>query len=182
MSEIGVFANDPGGHSGLAWGIFDPHRTGGVGEALKERTHAGSTTVGGGPREQIVEIATLWQSFYRACVHDKGLSPSDVWFVCENYVLKPGETVGGGDTSISTSIIWGVEGYRMGRADEWREHKRGQIVMPSLILQMAGQAKAYATGPNLKRWGVWTVGREHERSAWAHIALFLNRYREQFPN
>lgn len=142
--------------------------------------HAGSTTVTGDVRHQIVEITSIWSSFYTHCVHTALLPPENVWYVCENFVLKPGETAGGDDSTVPLSLIWGVEGYRMGRQDEWKRHKRGVAHMPPVVLQMAGQAKSYATNPRMKEWGIWVVGREHERSAWAHIAYFLKKYKEQF--
>jgi hypothetical protein len=97
-------------------------------------------------------------------------------------VLKPGETAGGRDATSPLALIWGVEGYRMGRADQWNESRRGQmrqVVMPPMILQPASQAKTYATNTRLKEWDLWVVGREHERSAWAHVALFLSRLKQQ---
>jgi hypothetical protein len=45
-----------------------------------------------------------------------------------------------------------------------------------MILQLASQAKSVATNARMKDWGIWVVGREHERSAWAHIACFLKKY------
>lgn len=175
--NIGVFGCDPGGHTGCAWGVLDPGAKGGVAEALQNRINAGSSTVTGDERTQIREVATLWQSFYRACVQTACMPPDRLWFVMENFILKPGETAGGKDSTIPLALIWGIEGYRMGRADEWKQsHPRGKQSMPTMILQMAGQAKGYATGARLKEWDVWVRGREHERSAWSHIAYFLQHY------
>jgi hypothetical protein len=141
---------------------------------------AGSLTVEGDERAQIRAVAASWIRFYNECVRVALLPPENVRFVCENFVIKPGETGGGRDMSISTSIIWGVEGYRMGRSDEFRKHKRGAVIKkPPMVLQFANQATTYATNQRLRDWGVWVVGREHERSAWRHIALFLARYRQQ---
>lgn len=68
----------------------------------------------------------------------------------------------------------------MGRAEQFAEMKRGAKVMrPPMILQPAGQAATYATNARLRYWGLWVVGREHERSAWRHVALFLSRYIQQ---
>lgn len=141
---------------------------------------SGSTTVTGNERTQIREIANLWAAFYRCCVRSCLLPPENVWFVCEDFVLKPGETAGGKDATSPVALIWGVEGYRMGRSDEFKEARRGrQVSMPPMVLQMAGQASTYATSQRLKEWDCWIVGREHERSAFKHIALFLSRYIQQ---
>ena len=180
--NIGVFCCDPGGATGLAWAILDPHARGGVAEALRTRMHAGSTTITGDERTQIREVASLWGSFYSACVRNACLPPERIWPVFEDFIIRPGETGGGKEMSISTSIIWGFEGYRIGRRDEWREHKRGPIHMPQLVLQPAGQASTYATNPRLKDWDCWVVGREHERSAYRHMALFISRYMANQPS
>lgn len=176
--NVGVFGVDPGGSSGLAWGIFNPDERD-IGEQLRTRLSSGSATVKGDERTQIREITSIWQAFYRACVHSALLPPDRVWFVCEDFVLKPGETAGGKDSTSPVALIWGIEGYRMGQVDQARLQRRGHVAMPPMILQMAGQAKSYATGVRLKEWNCWVVGREHERSAFAHVALFLKRYQAQ---
>lgn len=177
--NIGIFSCDPGGATGLAWGIFDPFAQGGMAEVIATRMNDGSATVTGDERTQIREVSELWLAFYRQCVRSACLPPGQVRFVCENFIIKPGQTGGGKDMSISTSIIWGVEGYRMGRADEWKEHRRGKLVMPPMVLQLANQASTYATNQRLKDWNLWVKGREHERSAWRHVALYLARYKQQ---
>ena len=69
----------------------------------------------------------------------------------------------------------------MGRRDQFlQDFPKAEVVMPPLVLQMAGDAKIYSKTPFLKPAGAWIVGREHERSAWSHIALFLTMYRKQF--
>lgn len=174
--NIGVFAVDPGGQTGLAWGIFDPKDKDGLEGALRNKMLSGSTTISGDERAQITEMASIWSDFYNACVRSACLPPQNVWLVVEDFVLKPGETAGGKDATSPVALIWGLEGYRMGRRDEWKQHKRGPAVMPPMILQMAGQAKSVATKQRMRDWGIWVVGREHERSAWAHVACFLKKY------
>lgn len=179
--KVGALACDPGGASGVAWGIFDPKASGGIDEALLGKMNSGSATVTGTEREQIREISQLWQAFYRACVTDARLPPDRVFLVFEDFIYAGGVNYSGDSAKISTSIIWGVEGYRMGCADEFARHRRGQVAMPPLYLQTAGQAKGYAKNQRLKDWGLWVVGREHERSAWQHIAYWLAQYMRHNP-
>ena len=147
---------------------------------LRDRMNAGSNTVTGDERTQIRGIAECWQAFYRACVRSALLPPENVWFVCEDYIYTAQNTYAGDSAGISTALIWGVEGYRLGTADEWDRAHRGsqrkRQKMPAMVLQTASQAKGFATNARLKEWDVWVVGREHERSAWQHIAYFLKRY------
>lgn len=148
---------------------------------LATRQQNGSQTVEGDARAQIREIAGVWQAFFQDCVHRDGIDHNKVYFVCEDFTYMSGVAYhdNDGSASISTSIIWGVQGYRMGRADEWHARKRGQrrkVVVPEMIMQQAGQASTFATGKRLREWGIWVPGKDHERSAWKHVALFLKQY------
>lgn len=181
--NIGVFGIDPGGHTGTAWGIFDPKHVDGVPGALVDRMNSGSATMTGSEREQIRALSELWGSFYTLCVHDSLLPPERIFLAVEDFVLKPGETAGGKDSTAPLAIIWGLEGYRMGRADQFKiSNPKADVHVPQMHLQLASQAKSFLTPARQKEWGVWTVGRDHERSAWAHIALFLKRYMTQVRN
>ena len=114
--NIGVFSCDPGGHTGLAWAILDPLAQ--IEESLRGKLNAGSITVNGDERTQIREIVSLWHSFFNVCVRSACLPTENVYFVCEDFVLRPGQTAGGKDATSPVALIWGVEGYRMeiGRA------------------------------------------------------------------
>jgi hypothetical protein len=182
--NVGVFSCDPGGQTGLKWGIYNP-QAGDIGVQLKTPLHPGSATVSGSTREQIREIAEIWFSFFRTCVGVGQLPPEKCWFVCEDFIYAPGVNYEGDSGKISTAIIWGVEGYRMGRADEWRKrHKGAKLYIPPMVLQSASEAKSYATAARIKEWGCWVRGYagklEHEFSATQHIAFFLARHRQQF--
>jgi hypothetical protein len=179
--NIGVFGVDPGGHTGCAWGIFNPLVD--VGEQLRTRLLSGQVTVEGDARHQIAEVAQLWGSFYNTSVKSACLPVDRIWLVVENFMYSPGVNYEGETGYISTAIIWGLEGYRMGRQFEWHRHKRGKSHIPSMILQPAGDAKNYASAKRFREWGVWergfAGGKEHQFSAWQHIAYFLYRYRSQ---
>lgn len=173
-----IFALDPGGSSGLAWGVFDTSPDLTVAEAMRSRLHADSTTVVGDEYEQIKLIATFWMTFYRECVYERLLDPQAVEFVCEDFVQRPGPTPGGKEGQSPIRIMWGVEGYRMGRADEFKGRKinsKARIHAPRMILQLPSDSSAYGTKQRLKDWNCWVVGREHERSAWKHVALRVAR-------
>ena len=62
--NIGIFAVDPGGKTGVAWGIFDPGAPRGVRESLRNKLRAGSDTIQGDERHQISQIANSWMEFY----------------------------------------------------------------------------------------------------------------------
>lgn len=181
--NIAVFGVDPGGATGLAWGVFNPHEKD-IGDQLRNRMLDGSVTIDGEAREQITKIGALWGSFFRTTVENALLPPERVWLVVENFIYSGKNNYSGESAMISTAIIWGLEGYRMGRRDEWldrpgRNKDSRKAVMPNMILQPAGDAKNFAKPERLKEWNCWVVGRDHERSAWQHIAFFLKRYQAQ---
>jgi hypothetical protein len=176
--NIGIFAIDPGGATGLAWAIVDPVVD--IGDSLRGRMNAGSATVKGDAREQIREITSIWQSFYRSTVQFGCLPPENVWLVCEDFIYRSDNQYGGEDSKISTALIWGIEGYRMGQADEFMKRRgKKRLVMRDMILQAPGLASGFANNTRLRDWGCWVVGRDHERSAYRHLALFLKRYQQQ---
>ena len=172
--NLGIFANDPGGTTGLAWGIFNPHADS-IEEAIATRLHSGSCDITGDAPTQIREIASIWQSFYRTCVNVGRLPVENVLYIAEDFV-PAGGAVGGESQAISLAVLWGVEGYRMGQADEFKRLKRGAVVhCQPVVRQLASHAKGFGTGPRLKTWGVWVKGSDHQRSAWSHIAYYLQK-------
>lgn len=176
--NVAIFAVDPGGHTGIAWGVFNPHAKDIV-EALGTRLLDGSTTITGNADDQAVEVCQLWQSFYNTSVKNAILPPDKVFLVCEDYVPRGGQSPGGKDSILPAFIIGGIEGYRRGTRDQWLKQRRGkatQVHVPPMVLQQAGEAFSFANKIRQKEWGIWVVGREHERSAWCHLALFLKKY------
>jgi hypothetical protein len=150
-----------------------------IGESLRARIKSDSATVTGSEREQIRAIARLWREFYEECVKVGQMEHTKVWYVCEDFVYYGG-SYSGDSAKISTALIWGVEGYRMGRADQWAgSHGKRTVSVPPVVLQTAADAKAFANDARLREWGLWVRGKQHERSAWRHVAMFLKKYQIQ---
>lgn len=176
--KVGLFSVDPGGASGLAWGIFDPYAKT-FQKVLDSQEESGSDTTTGEWYDQIPEIGWRWRQFFEMCVFEAGLPVDRVELVMEDFIMIPGSHVGGIDDTLSARIIGGLVGYRMGALGEWERWGGGPVAMSNLVLQGANQASTFATGTRLKEWGIWVKGREHERSAWKHIALRLNKIHTQ---
>jgi hypothetical protein len=175
---IAVFGQDPGGHTGVAWGVFKLDLLD-LGEIMRTRSYSSQEEVTGDEYDQIKDITDLWQKFARTAVFQAGVPHSRVYYVCEDFVLRPGPNVGGKEGTSPERIMWGVEGYRLGQADQWNRMRRGRarkVVVPRMILQQPSQAKTFATGRRLREWDAWVVGKEHARSAWQHIGLFVAGY------
>lgn len=160
----GILAIDPGGTTGIAWAEVD------IDEGIMSREHEGSRTVDGSEYTQIVEICHLWSIFYKRCVQEHRMPADQVDIVCEDFSPRPGR--GHTDEGIMpVRLIWGIIGYRLGQLHEYDRGGWGPAYSPDMIMQSASQAATFATDARLKSWGLWIRGREHERSAWRHLAF-----------
>jgi hypothetical protein len=162
----GIFAIDPGVSTGVAWAVLDNTMLLAV-DAFQHRMNDGSTTITGTEVEQAKELFDLWQGFKQICVR-QFMEPAWVDLVVEDFILLPGAHAGGKDGVAPARVAWAFEGYRQGRCDRWRtqKHKTEIIWQPPAAMKYEAQ---------LKKWGVWTRGRQHERSAWCHVGLRLMR-------
>ena len=183
LSKVGVFAMDPGGKTGLAWAVADlslPNtRT-----ILQNLTLKDSITVEGDEYQQIKEISQHWMKFFRDAVKEAGIHFKRVDFVSEDFIPRPSshQQAPGKEGISPVRILWGVEGYRLGRADEWQQRRRTKqrrlVSIPRVILQHPSQAAGFGTSDRLRDWDLWVVGKEHERAAWKHVALRVATLRD----
>lgn len=165
-------AVDPGGSSGVAWGMFDSKVD--VPTAIRTRWNSGSTTITGGERHQIRQLCQLWRDFKRASVDIGLLPPENVEWVHENFI--PLRSLD--EESISPiRISWGCVGHQMGEYEEWERHALGPAHMTEIRFQSPSEASQAASGKDLREWGWWVVGREHERSAVKHVCFRLAKRR-----
>jgi len=177
-SQVGVFAIDAGGHTGVAKGIFVPKST--LKETLTEQSAIrnllrDSYTIGGTPHAQARQLFSLWRRFYADCLTPPySATPENVWMVIESFYLSP-DASPGGDVLLSTQVAHTLLGYRYGAADEFDRSHANPIKPIQVAWQTPSEALSYATDERLRRWGLWVKGREHERDAFRHLAYFLNR-------
>jgi len=178
---IGVMGVDPGGTTGIAWGVFDKEAKT-VEEAIKGVYVPGWGSESGSARAQIVAIGKRWRRFYHDCVFRLGISPYSVHQVVEDFSLTTHREVSaraGKDPLISARIGWGLWGYRTGQLHEWERHELGPAGPILLHFQMPAQAKSFATDARLKTYGVHKSGKPHQNDAWRHIALYLSTTMKQ---
>jgi hypothetical protein len=169
-----LFCIDPGASTGVAWGIVNERHKGFAYEAVAKRLESDSMTLTGPEHEQIRELYRLWSYFKRRSVTYNQMEPEWVDLVIEDFVLFPGEKPGK-DTTIAERIAWGFEGYRMAMFDRHRPHADPPLRhMSPAIWQKSGAAHRFANQEILKMASAWIRGKEHERSAWAHMILRVN--------
>ena len=158
---IGIFTIDPGGHSGLTWGIYDLARPL-VKEAMRTRKFSSSTTVEGNEDEQLQEYIIHWDAFTKKC---------DEWdvyreLVIEDFSLLPGSHTPGKEGISPVRHAWVFVGYLWGRDNPFA---------PTPIWQLPSIGMRYNERKMLESWGAWIKGRPHERAAFAHAGARLMR-------
>ena len=174
--NVGVFAIDPGGATGLAWGIFDTSHPL-LGQVIEEREFSASHTVEGSYEEQTHVICRLWREFFKDCTNGHHLDPEEeVQMACEDFT--PRGAIRGESMAISLKLIGAITGYRMGTIAEWERNNNGPAWMPVMHMQTAGEAAQLMPDKRLKEVGWWSVGKEHERSAYRHLAVRLEKIRK----
>jgi len=178
-----IFAVDPGGSTGLAWGCFHKDDQT-VQEAFKNKFAYGQFTIEDTDRNQVVEISRRWRQLYKTWVNGLHIPPHDCYMVIEDFVLGP-KTPSGKAPLRPINIGQGVYYYRLGSSHEHERWNCGDIPPVLVYWQTPGQASAFARDQRLKDWGVWIKGKDHERSAWRHVALRIaliqERQRHQQP-
>jgi len=146
-------------------------------EAVRDRIKHGTATVTGTEVDQIHALYKLWTDFKFDCVARGMMDPDTVELVIEDYVLFPGEKPGR-STTAPERIAWGFEGYRLGKYESYRRTKHYTPV----FWQKSGAAsrfkkdRALMTSAN-----AWIPGRDHERSALAHMILRANIIMDNRP-
>lgn len=172
--NVAIMAVDPGGHTGLAWGIFDLGQYVSLEESLNARMDAGSATIVGSEQQQILTITSLWRDFLVRQVRVHQMQPERVQLVMEDFGRPQ---IGGRDLYMPLRLIWGVIGFRMGEVSEWERSGKGPLYCPPVILQQPGTAAM--PKERQMQLGLWVRGKEHERSAWRHVVLRLRTLRSQ---
>lgn len=181
MSDLhGIFAVDPGGMTGVAWGVFDL-ALGTVADVLREPLECGSLDVGGRNRsekghssaahadevEQAITLTSLWYEFVKVCEgYNSPVCACPYDLVMEDWQprlpLRSGERVVFFPVRIPALFVGMLIGGASG------------VDWPDVVWQQPGQVKAFATDARLRRWGRWVRGSDHQRDAWRHIASRLD--------
>lgn len=174
----GIFWFDPGVSTGVAWGVFNL-KSKLVIDAMKDRLNSGSTTIKtdgyqmSHAIEQAQKLWIEWRRFKRQCIVEGRMDPDSVIIGAENFVLTPVRHTPGIEGIFPTYVLGAFEGYRHGLFDSSRAFGRSHRHISPLVLQMAAKGKKYDNQNHLKKWDAWIVGKEHERTAFAHIGAYL---------
>lgn len=162
MSEVGIFSIDPGAHTGVTWGIY-PLDAELVKLAMRGRVESGSTTIEGSERQQTNQLFTLFTKFATDHMGTK------IELVIEDFSLTPGPHTPGKEGISPVRYAWAFVGFLWG----WEESVGNPGNKQKVIWQLPSNAMRYNTKKMLTNWNAWVVGREHERSAFAHVGARL---------
>lgn len=176
MNNRGIFFFDPGVSTGMAWGVFDL-KSETVIDAMKNRINSGSntfTTSGHSLQDAVAQAQMIFKHyshFKRECIW-QGLMDPD-WIICgaENFILRPGMHTPGLEGIFPAYILGAFDGYRHGLYEKHRP--RAARHLSPLVLQPAAMGMKFCNQKHLRSWDAWIVGRQHERSAFAHIGAYL---------
>lgn len=174
---VGLYAVDPGGTSGVSWGVF-PVKGSTKGQ-VSRACHRGCTEVAMAEAKGLVPNAMSGEQAAAALIVDSFLAFREecdsagvpARLIIEDFFLYPKVLKGEGGSSQRE----GIAPARIASAMEahlWNKLE-GMAWTVGVRYQMASEAKGYCTNDRLKRWGLWEVGKPHARDAARHLALGL---------
>lgn len=167
MSQRAIFCVDPGGTTGVAWGVFDD-RADTVAESMRNRKMSGSATIFHGQPEEVGVMG--FQDL--VCQHINDLE--DLWWPFVGSVGKAVETI---DFVVEHFVLTGGVQHRPGVDGIFPAFLVGAILVTfddEITLQTAGVGMKWHKRKFHESYNTWIVGKEHEREAWAHVAARLH--------
>jgi len=151
-------AIDPGGTSGVAMALLNASKAQTTQQLLRRAVRKKAFTVGeltakgkNAETRQAEKLYDEWVKFKFVANVEKGIPLPYIYLVVEDFQLRQRSV----DLS-PVKITWGLLSL---------------IPEDEMLMQQPSEAKSYATNERLRKWGVWTVGKEHGRDAVRHLAL-----------
>lgn len=156
-------AVDPGETTGVAQAFLAPSEcltTEALFErCLEKRSIRVAHVVGGKAQDapgydfyHVRALLSAWERFVFKAHVEYGLPIDCIYLVFEDFQLR--------QRSANLSPVQVTAGFECLLAGRHR-----------IVKQSASEAKGYATDARLRKWGLWTVGKEHGRDATRHLAL-----------
>jgi hypothetical protein len=176
--KFAVMAIDPGETTGVARAFLNAGRARSTGELMRRAVQKGALEVDeirpadfpghakAASASQAARLYRMWWDFQFKANVELSIPYGAIWLVIEDFQLRqrsaelwPVEV-----THALLALLRGAEGTWAG------------IVRPDcLVFQQPSMAMTYATNERLRRWALWTRGKEHGRDATRHLALAASR-------
>lgn len=162
-----IYAVDPGGTTGTAFGRFrikEGRTVGAHVRAADRRGYLSSAEFSGEPMDQVRLIYRdiLDKLFLEQVDGDYPVRAGRLFVVIEKFQLRGNRALSGEEVLRPVEIGWAL---------------RSRLDVPDveIVWQTPSDALGFATKERLRRWGLWDVGSEHTRDAWAHVARQIHR-------
>lgn len=167
-----ILAIDPGGTTGVAAGYVELEET--RRKTLEGITNKKSTEVTGNYLEQAEQLATVMGNFVFKANVENSIPLPNIHIAIEDFVLRR-RTEGGATGNLISCWVAAatVAVFCSHSGSLWP----GLVVVNDEIItwQTASDAKHVANNERLKSYGLWVVGSAHERDAFRHLVLRVDK-------
>jgi len=178
-----ILAIDPGGTTGVAAGYMELEET--RRKTVEGMTNRKSVEVTGDYLGQAVKLDNIFRHFIFTANVSYGIPLPNIHLAIENFVLRRREAGGATGNLISIWVAAAFAGM-MCKHFTLVESEGGAIAVEALTVlddepakaiswQNASDAKHVANDERLKSYGLWVVGSAHERDAFRHIVLRVDK-------
>lgn len=170
MSYLAVMGIDPGHATGAAWCVAPA--TGTISSRMGScPSPPRSDTLNGSYVEQAEGLCHILQGLRMTANNLRRKTGQEVRLIVaiEDFVLtrfESSERSGLDPIRITSSFVTALEMRKLNRGIE-------------LVYQSPSEAKAYVTNDRLRHWGLWIVGKDHERDAMRHMLLAITKSKPQ---
>lgn len=171
-----MLAIDPGGTTGVAAGYVELEET--RRKTLETMINKKSAEVSGNYLSQAAQLDTIFRNFVFTANVENGIPLPNIHIAIENFVLRRSRE--GGATGDLTSCWVAAAAVAMFHkviavVDEKQYTQVAADSEGSIHWQMPSDAKHVANNERLKSYGLWVVGSEHERDAFRHLVLRVDK-------
>lgn len=171
--KYAIMTVDPGKTTGTAFGLFNMERARTIEGLMRRAIRKKALIVGQiampeGADEQFWNVrqgALLFREWlkFKQLAFDYGVPIPNILLVIEDFQLRQ-RSADLSPVEVTNAFL----AHLAGVSNTWAAMSLGT---QGIIFQSASEAKTYATDERIRRWGLWTVGKEHGRDATRHLAL-----------
>jgi hypothetical protein len=175
-----VLAIDPGGTTGIAAGYMELENT--RRSTLEGMYNKKSAEVKGNYLEQAVALDNIFRHFIFTANVEHGIPQPNIHVAIEDFVLR--RRTEGGATGNLTSV-WVAAAFAGILCKHFTLVDDSDVVEALTVMddepakaitwQTASDAKHVANDERLKSYGLWVVGSAHERDAFRHLVLRVDK-------